>query len=86
MKKLKDTDFSKEEINKLKLFAHKGIQSKSIEDLTNSDKLIINNTEILIEKYKDQKKTCMADQSLTSMNETCFNSFRKSLCPQFPWC
>lgn len=90
--KLNRTDFSKIEIDKMKIFARNIIKSRSMESLTNSSELIIKNVENLIERYKDHKKDCTAgqthvgDQSTDYMSEFCFNSFINGFCPHFPIC
>jgi myosin-crossreactive antigen len=89
---LSDVDFSQDELKKLKTFIHKGIESKSLEELSQNADLIIKNTQTLLDSYQDENTTCKADEekigndNYEQINRDCYTSTLKDICPLYPFC
>jgi E3 ubiquitin-protein ligase DOA10 len=89
---LNDVDFSQDELKKLREFMHKGIKSKSLEELQKNAELIRNNTQTLLEQYQDHDTSCKArhealgNSNYAEINKNCYNEFIKGICPLYPFC
>lgn len=89
---LNDVDFSQDELKKLREMIHKGIKSKSNEELEKNKEIILKNSQMLLEGYQEQNTTCKANQetlgnqNYAKINKECFESTIKKLCPLYPFC
>lgn len=89
---LSDVDFSQDELKKLKAFMHYGIETKSSAELSENFHHILKNAQKLIEQYEDTNTTCKANQetlgnkNYIKINEDCFHTTIKQICPLYPFC
>ena len=89
---LSEIDFSQDELKNLRTFIHRGIESKSVEEVAKNAGLIIENTQKLLDAYEEQNTTCKAGQesigndNYVQINNQCYLSTLKNLCPLYPFC